>query len=334
MSTQNQPMNRRPSWAKNKKSYRHYLRTDLAKDRTPGEDYGLDNFSYDHTHVPKWQLPHDIMEHLPDILRTTAKDWQLSGAAVNTALDRIKVLEAECITRGYPDKTFVNSLSRRVSDLSPSTAPGAANADTPPMYSPVIASLGHSNFPNYNDSHDNKKSFDGIPPQQQQIMGMESPPFTPLDSQTCSTPEMISPTSSMAPPAVPDPHALTRQISTISTRSRNDSAASSFNKSFKDSAVAAFDERAWDIYIGSYEAELVDIKTVSMPRLRGQGILLERYSAELIREPQWKAAITDFMAWFATMKPMVADYDRQVKELELPSLEYVRLERTARGMSI
>lgn len=48
---------RRPSWAENEKSYEIYMRKSSAADRSPEADSGLENFSYDETHIKEWQIP-------------------------------------------------------------------------------------------------------------------------------------------------------------------------------------------------------------------------------------------------------------------------------------
>ena len=55
---------RRPSWAQNEKSYEIYMRKSLAADRSPGADSGLENFSYDETHIKEWQIPKDLDQGL------------------------------------------------------------------------------------------------------------------------------------------------------------------------------------------------------------------------------------------------------------------------------
>jgi hypothetical protein len=325
MGILNQPLYRRPSWARNPKVYRLYMRTDLAKNRHPG-DYGLDNFSYDAGHLSKFEVPPNVLNEVPDILSTTVAEWQLAGAAICTSLDRIKLLDDESIYRGYPDKSGSQHLSRSASNVAAATGPGASMSDTPPMASPDIASYRPS--PKLSTANTQKTPFDGVEHRRPEIgLGMESPPFTPLDSQVCSTPEMLPPATRSA---MPDVHALSRQLSPISTRSRVDSAVSSFNKSFPTGAV--FDEAAWDIYLNSYRAELNDIKTTALPRFKGRASLIERLAAEMGTDPGWKNGIATFMLWWASIKPKIAEYEACVKDLDLPTIEYVRLERTARGM--
>ena len=101
------PLHRRASWGKNQQSYDTYMRNDMAKSRSPtsSQDYGIGNFSYDDKHLVDWKMPDTVSAlHLPAQLRDKADDWATSGAALDTALERIEALKADATYRGWPDK--------------------------------------------------------------------------------------------------------------------------------------------------------------------------------------------------------------------------------------
>jgi hypothetical protein len=295
------------------------MRTDLARDRSPG-DYGVDNYSYDEAHVEKWTIPAATLTRLPLELQKPAAEWQFAGAALCTALERIKNLDDESIHRGYPEPEHSTHphLSRRVSNAQSPAAVEGAGVDTPPLSSPVSPEPG-SSFSKLPLSllPLDTSSFNGFP--QHQVMGMESPPFTPTDSQT----PVGMP---LAAGAMPDVHALTRQLSPISIRGRGDSTTSS--------QYSTFDESAWEVYLNTFKVEMIDIRDYAMPRLKGLSGTIEKLSIEYSRDDQYKAAIEDFNAWWAENKGQAVEWEKRASELELPTLDYIRKERFAMGLSI
>ncbi|CAK4021643.1 Hypothetical predicted protein [Lecanosticta acicola] len=309
MSATNQPLYRRPSWARKSASYKHYMRTDLAADRSPGADHGLGSFSYDEAHVSKWQCPPDLAARLPPPIQSQVEEWACAGAAICTALERIKKLDDMAIHRAYPEKS-IGHLSRQ--------SPAAASAETPPMSSPIspAPSMPQSVLPL------DKLNFESLP---HRAIGMESPPFTPIDTQGCPTPNISDQDRGM-----PDATQLTRQLSPISMISRG---STSFSSDHTTSS-SNFDENAWETYLGFYNAELHDIQKIALSRFKGAGYSIDRSRVELGQCQEQQALFEDFSKWWAEMKPQVAEYDKKVGELEAPSSEYVRMERQAQGLPI
>lgn len=323
---QRQPSHRRPSWAKHEKSYTHYLRTDLARDRSPG-DYGMDNFSYDEAHIEQWTIPAHTLERLPDELQKPASEWQFAGAAVSTALERIKRLDDESIYRGYPEpeKSTHPHLSRRVSNAQwPATTVGAG-PDTPPTTSPASSTpvSSFTGLPMSMLPHE-QVSFNGI--SKGQTIGMESPPFTPFDSQTCPTPEFPH-TAPFTTGGMPDVHALTRQLSPISLRGRVDSRNIQYNP-------VAFDESAWDVYLNTFRAEMSDLRSSTLPRLKGLGSTVDKLCVEYARDNQFKDAIDEFRVWWIENKGQAVRWEERARMLEVPSLDHMRKERLSMGLPI
>lgn len=296
------------------------MRKDLAADRSPGADHGLDTFSYDESHLPEWKMPTDLHGRLPENLKSQVNEWECAGAAVSTSLERIQQLEDEAIYRAYPEKSSrLASLSRQGS-IQGSTGPGA---ETPPMSSPIspIPEMPSSLLPL------EKMSFDTLP-QRRHIIGMESPPFTPADSNACTTPIFSGMEKNM--PA--DAHALTRQLSPISMRSRAESTSTWAESSA--SGTALFDENAWETYLGTFNAELEDLRKYCWARFKGAGHKIDQTRTELAYEKTNHALLEDFNKWWMETKPKVAEYEKKQRELEAPTLELVRMERMSQGLAV
>lgn len=319
MSSQRQPVYRRPSWAQKESSYKLYMRKDLAADRSPGNDFGLENFSYDEAHVSRWQMPSDLAKHVRGDLDNAVTEWKFAGAAVCTALDRIQKLDNDSLYRGYPDKSRspYHQMSRRASHQSSALM----GADTPPMSSPMSPT---PMLPASLLSLD-KMSFDGLP--QRSMIGMESPPFTPADTQTCPTPDVPNIEKGLPPGAFPDAHMLARQLSPISTMS-------TMSHDSGISTGSAFDENAWDVFMNTYKAELQDIRQEAWARFKGAGYTIDRIRVELGQNQQNHDMLEAFNKWWAEMKPKVREYEEKVRQLQEPTIELIRMERAAQGLPI
>ncbi|EME84815.1 uncharacterized protein MYCFIDRAFT_195766 [Pseudocercospora fijiensis CIRAD86] len=343
--TLRQPVYRRPSWAQRDKSYEHYMRKDLAIDRSPGHDFGMENFSYDEAHLSKWQMPKDLQDSLPSELRDTATDWQYAGAALCTSLDRLAKLDHESLHRAYPEKSL--SHLSRVNSMT--TAASGAGMDTPPLsssVSPTHMALKSSLLPLEKLSQLN----DSVTPRQ--ILGMETPPFTPVDSQVCPTPEFQGDTPAVTSP-MPDVHQLSRHLS---REARTDSVTGaymkeaavpqsgksqvtgSFSSIMSDTSSTrsgpAFDEAAWETFLNAYKAELQDTRSNAWVRLKGCGYTVDKLRVEKGSESEWHAVVEKFNGWWSSMKPQLAAYEEKVKQLEAPTIELVRMERLAKGLSV
>jgi len=168
-------------------------------------------------------------------------------------------------------------------------------------------------------------SFEGL--SQRGTVGMESPPFTPTDSSACRTPELPNTEKGIPPAALSDAHQLTRQLSPISMRSRSDSVVTT-------PGGTVFDENAWETFIGGFKAELDDIRLRAWPRFKGFGYTIDRLRIEFAGNSEHKSAMEPFNTWWAAMKPQVSEYEQKVRQLEVPSLELVRMERMAQGLPV
>ncbi|EME45654.1 hypothetical protein DOTSEDRAFT_71374 [Dothistroma septosporum NZE10] len=315
-----QPVYRRPSWAHTESSYKHYMRRDLAADRSPGADHGLDTFSYDEDHLHEWKMPTKLHERLPDNLKSQVTEWECAGAAVCTSLERIQRLDDDAIYRAYPEKTSRLASLSRPGSIQGSAGPGAK---TPPMSSPIppIPEMPSALLPL------DKMSFDTLP-QRRHIVGMESPPFTPLDSHACPTPDYASSDNNMPP----DAQVLTRQLSPISMRSRAESSSTWADSS--TSGPAVFDENAWETYLGTFNAELEDLRKYCWARFRGCSHKIDQIRTELSYDKADHGPTEEFNEWWAESKQKMTEFDKKQRELEAPTIELVRMERMSQGLAV
>ncbi|KAI5357059.1 hypothetical protein Slin15195_G053010 [Septoria linicola] len=331
-----QPAHRRPSWAKQQISYDIYMRPDLAAGRFPGADSNHEKYSYDDLHLKQWPIPEDILSQLPPEVKRAAQEWKYTGAAVCTALERISKLDDESLHRGYPEKTLTH-LSRRPSVQSQTLmGPQTPPMSSPPSPGPMAIAASGMRLEKLNQFS------------QYQLVGMESPPFTPVNTGACPTPDAQT---NMTASTAPDLQALSQQLSPLSiATSRADSGvgssvaqsdgfSSSFGSTFSsissNQSSATFDEAAWETFLKAYDAELFDIRTHSGPRLKGAGYTIDKARVEWGSDKNHdKTALAKFNEWWSNMKVEMAKYDDKIRELEAPNIDTVRAERMAYGMSI
>ena len=259
----------------------------------------MDNFSFDESHLGQWQMPEGLDTHLPADLLANASDWQKAGAALCTALDRTHEFYKEAINYAYPDKSQ-NPLSRRVSEQAVSGAPSTTPAVCMPT--PIItATIGQLEKLALTHSRDQQRT---------QNIGMETPPFSPVDSGVCATPVIYDgkmPTKH----TLPDLARINTQLSPRSSP-----------------PAADFDANSWERYTRMFGHEISDIKQC-LNRLNGYGkkveILLKEMSSEM--KPQVKLAFLDFTKWWDGMRPKVRSIENRGASVEEPVLAYVTFER-------
>ena len=276
------------------------MRKDVADGRTPLLDSTIETFAYDKTHLAMWQMPKDVAKGLPQALITAIEDWSCAGAAVCTSLARIRKLDNDSIYRGWPSKPAYQHLSRHSSVRSTTVT---SDTKTPPVSSPEY---GPPAAPT-------AAVLDKIEPiRHRSIPGVESPPYTPIDSQTCNTPALPAPEG---PIAIPDMQQLARRLTSTS---RRDSVT----------AGSAFDENAWETYLSQFRAELHDMTTGVWPRFVGCGRTIDRIRVAVAGD------FRQFDAWWIHMRAEVAHTKQRVELLELPELKHVRLERESKGLLV
>lgn len=300
---------RRPFWAKTEKSHQIYL-DNPRKVTIPG-DHGVDNFSYDNAHIKQWLMPADLAKRLPKELLAWVEDWQKAGAALCTALDRIQELYNNAMSHAYPDKSR-NPLARRGS----SQQQAVVGAESPTSIAPLSPTPTYPANPILLD----KAALMNLLQQQQQqqrpakqIMGMETPPFSPVDSVTCATPVSYD---QKTKDVLPDLARINSQLSPLN-----------IPEALTPVSPIGFDENSWEYYLKRFKQEKKDNKEC-LSRIKGYGKRIDILHLELSRElkPEILLAVMDFGKWWQSAKPKVSKYEERVKSLAKPKLAYVNIE--------
>jgi len=319
------PLHRRASWGKNPTSYDTYMRNDMAKNRSPtsSQDDGIGNFSYDDKHLSEWKMPDNVAsQHLPSQLRKRTDDWTHSGAALDTALERIGQLKADAMYRGWPDKKITHLQVRHW------PSPTSAGAQSPAIGSPTSLSLSlpdsleRSDFTLPFTHKPFGSAMPGHPP-----MGMESPPFTPINAPT--TP--INPAEAPAA-TLPDLSKINTQLSPPSSQGVTSPTGSSTPSTL--STPSTFDEHAWETYFNQVKAEHTDIRLNALSRFKGTARDIDNLAREYSHMTEYSEAMKPFKSWWDGQKGKVKLYEDKVKSLEMPSEDQAKRDRVAKGMPL
>lgn len=319
------PLHRRASWGKSQQSYDTYMRNDMAKNRSPtsSQDYGIGNYSYDDKHLSDWTMPDTISgQHLPAQIREKADDWCTSGAALDTALERIESLKAEAMYRGWPDKKHAHLQVRHW------PSPTGAGAQSPAIGSPLSLpdSLEKADF-TLPFAH--KPFGSGMPAHPP--MGMESPPFTPINAP--ATP--LNPAEGAAA-TLPDLSKINTQLSPASTYGVTSpvTGASTPSGLAQSTTPANFDEHAWETYWNQVKAEYSDIRSNALSRFKGTARDIDSLTREYSHMSEYATVMKTFKLWWDGQRPKAKLYEDKVKSLEMPSEEQAKRERVAKGLAI
>jgi hypothetical protein len=319
------PLHRRASWGKNPTSYDTYMRNDMAKNRSPtsSQDDGIGNFSYDDKHLSEWKMPDNVAsQHLPSQLRKRTDDWTHSGAALDTALERIGQLKADAMYRGWPEKKITHLQVRHW------PSPTSAGAQSPAIGSPTSLSLSlpdsleRSDFTLPFPHKPFGSAMPGHPP-----MGMESPPFTPINAPT--TP--INPAEAPAA-TLPDLSKINTQLSPPNSQGVTSPTGSSTPSTL--STPSTFDEHAWETYFNQVKAEHTDIRLNALSRFKGTARDIDNLAHEYSHMTEYSEAMKPFKSWWDGQKGKVKLYEDKVKSLEMPSEDQAKRDRIIKGMTI
>ena len=101
-------------------------------------------------------------------------------------------------------------------------------------------------------------------------------------------------------------------------------------------AHSSFDEAAWDFFIRSYEAELEQLRPQTV-RFRHLGFAVDKVWCDLkndATQPILRGATLEFVTWWQEMMNKAQEYEKDVRVLEPPQLEEVRIRRSSRGLPI
>lgn len=316
----NQPPHRRPSWAKDEKTYETYMRNDSVASRrssTNTPDYYPENFAYDPGHLSRWSIPEAVVREnppFPEELRTELHDWSLAGAAVCTSLERIRRLRKDSIKRGWPSSNAFASLSHSAGAGTPASVSAQSSVsspiDSPTMTRSTSATSSPQMIP-YSTSpgssfQSTMSSVSGImPPRSSQRM--ESPPVSPMGSLSQS-------------------YLAQQKASFIEfAKLEPELGVALFERLPEDCSF--FDQVSWETYVNQFENELYDLRRNAMARWKGYAKRVDVIAFEANLEEQYKPAIEAFRNWWEPMKGKLRDYDELVQVLDGPDLEDMKAKR-------
>lgn len=306
-----------PAQAKMERSSQHKIENSTLR-QNDGKDHGYDNFSYYPPHLVESLMPGNLLPRLPSALKKEAKLFVLAYAAVYTAFERIEALEKDAPNRADPESSHKHLLGRRASDYSHATV----GAETPPSFS-TPSTCEPSTSSSYTSV--TKKPRFAMPPQiPVNMMGLESPPFTPIDSKVANTP-INGGQKSMGAADLAHVNAELSKSAALTTESP---------------AMHIKNEMAYQTYVNQYNVEVSDLKHHTYKRLEGYDRTMTRQFFEILEEDDDdddlsisdRAALQEFRFWWNDIKLKIPTIKARVDGLEmktmgLPPTEYGELSR-------
>ena len=266
-------------------------------------DYGEENFAYDPEYDAEWQMPPSMCKKLSPELDHAAKNWAFSVAALLAALDRMHRMEEEADDRADPMVTHPHLLQS--GDFNRfAVVPGAEPTS---FSSPVSGTLSFNSAELASSKVPMASQFTQPPAN---MIGLESPPFTPMSTQGVSTP------ATGAQGVAPDLHHLSAKLSPLSSQA---------SLSTTSSSGGDRDQKAWESYVKQYNAELYDIQKISSQRVKGYAHEVDKFRVELktygkLSSVQ-EAALHDFTKWWFSIRPQVSPFLAEVAQLQEMKVE-------------
>jgi hypothetical protein len=307
------------------RSYGAQMQSDLVNTRSPMscQDYGIGNFSYDDKYLSDWVMPEAIgYQHLPALIRESTDDWSISGAALDTALERIDVLKTDGMYRGWPNEELSRS---KVQDWpSPTASSAQISAADSSMLSQDYLGKSDFAFPYSN------KPFYFTTPNEVDI-GMETPPLTPSEGST-------SPSKSTegTPKMLPNLAKVDSQLG--SDRSCGTSASFIDSKTptaqVSNPMSAMLDEQAWETFYNQCEAEHADIRYNALSRFKGTASDIDNLISECCHSGECTDAVKMFRIWWHDQRAKVGSYEDKVNSLKMPSEDEAKRDRVSNRLAV
>ena len=295
-SSTSRPAHRLAHWQRDPVSYRVYMTHPRRRERTSG-DYGMDNFSYDPAYLSQWQIPPDLEQHLTPELAGVAYNIILAGSAVRTSVERIEALSNEAVHRLAPRSSHAHLLSRQNSDPFPTVLGVDADVSrspliiAPPMLPPIATTRMH------------KPSLPPQPPIN--MLGMETPPFTPVDSVLGSTSTPLYNSHPTNSDIATNMDVVSAQLSPLLANQLT------LPPNIKNNI-------AWETFINSVKAEIDDLKRVALSRLRSYSFTFKTLCVEQFH---WDGKLSaeaheGLMGWWEETDGKIEVYQRKAADLE------------------
>lgn len=304
------PTHRLAPWAQHPISYKIYTSYPSHQERPTG-DYGVENFSYDPAHLASWQITPGLEDHITPELSEIVRNIMLGGAAVDTSFERIAELSKESVHRIAPRSSHAHLLSPRSSN-----SPASVGAEVGSINSPLsLTPVSFSPVPNVPVRKSSRMPH--VPQLPVNMIGLESPPFTPYDSKVGNTPLCEPHVAPMGMAANLD--VVSAQLSPMS----NTEVARPYVKN----------DIAFETFINCMREEVVDLKYSCLPRLRGYIISFRTVCIEQTR-CDWTLAPDlewHLMKWWTEVDNKVERLRQTARDLEQNLLETTAALGDARG---
>ncbi|KAK5174771.1 uncharacterized protein LTR77_001854 [Saxophila tyrrhenica] len=295
---------RLPGWAKTAESRDVYIKNHdpTSQERSPG-DYGIGNFSYSMHHLKEHQIQGDAAHLRPHKLLRDWDDFTYAEAAIMTAVDRIQGLDEDAPHRTNPRSSHYHLLSRRPSEEGPTTTGADSTASSFSLLTPTTTNM--TPIPEsltYKLPLQHPKPYVSV-----DMRGLESPPFTPVDSRAVNTPyHNTSFNADTEKSTAPDLLLVNGQLIPLSGRRPS------------TTTTRAPNELAWESYLSTLEEELWGLRHNDLMRLKGYRDSMKselkwlQVDGKISREEEW-----EFNKWLNgkvyTYQTLVGGMEEKIK---------------------
>ncbi|KAF2156924.1 hypothetical protein K461DRAFT_7214 [Myriangium duriaei CBS 260.36] len=330
MSVTRQPRHRRPSWMRDANTYRIHLDADATRSEPPEFiDPDLEGYCYDPAYFASWELKSPLREKLPESLQGLIDDWSYAGAAVQTALHRITLLDHEGMDRGWPEKTTAH-LSRTTSAVSSMCVPSPPLSTTSPFVGGSFSSsrdaarfrlppLCMTSFKAPAFGHTNTL--------------VETPPYSPEDAKPVDLP-VDSPINVYSI----DPFKLNERLVNFEHAGPTGAIGQLSPPLCPASPTGPpFDETSWERYLEQYKREMEGVQNEDAPRFRhlAHKVMVD-YRVRLEEDHDVFDADTQklFDAWWARMSAQQKQLQEDIDKVSMPTLAEIKHVRRVYGLHV
>lgn len=326
MAYTKQPRHRRPSFMRDANTYRIHLQANPTRS-TPAEfiDPDLDGYCYNPEFYPRWKLAATLRDKLPEDLTGLIDDWAYAGAAVQTSIHRIKVLDHEGLDRPWPEPSRIfqtggdgsqDNLQHVSSLASPdlsitSSAGDGGPARLPPLYTANVPALLNTQ--------------------------LETPPYSPDDPKSTET--LVTPPTDR--PNI-DLTKLNERLTNfeLAKKTASESGGSDVTPpsgTLTTPSMARFNLNCWERYVEQYRQEIDGLKVEDWPRFHHMHYKVKlAYRIHLEENPGCIDEHTqaEFMAWWQWMTKNKDKLEEEIFRISMPSYYEIRHVRGLYGLPV
>ena len=261
-------------------------------------------------------------------LRGLIDDWSYAGAAVQTSLHRITLLDHEGMDRGWPVKTS-SHLSHTTSTISSTYAPSPPSSAASPHAGSVSSGSGPGRIrlPSLCTMATRAPAFSYAP------AFATTPPYSPEDAKSIDLP-VDSPTDAH----FIDPLKLNeRLINFEHNQPLRNLGQISPPLGFPCHAIAPFDEPSWERYLEQYKREMEGVQNEDAPRFRhlAHKVTVDyRIRLEEDVDTLDEEARETFKAWWDEVAVMQKKVQEEIDKVSMPTLTEIKHVRGVYGLHV